>query len=81
MTGDASKLYGSWLLRSLQSEDLESGARFDPLGPDPHGVLILLPYGRMAAVVSSRDQPMPNSDAERAVLHKQLVAYSGSGSV
>ena len=49
----------------------------DLYGARPKGVLILTREGRMAAIVTAENRKAGTSDAERAELHKSMIAYSG----
>jgi hypothetical protein len=73
MTGIA----GSWILQSCYVQRVDTGERMLPYGENPRGVLIMHESGRMAAVITPRDQVMPASDADTAKLYGQLIAYSG----
>jgi len=64
-------LIGTWRLRSHQVEDRATGARIEPFGSDPSGVLIVLPDGRMSALIT------PDPSAEAATGPAPIVSYSG----
>ncbi|UAJ09672.1 lipocalin-like domain-containing protein [Glacieibacterium megasporae] len=66
MTDDA--LIGTWLLRSHQVEDRNTGERTEPFGSAPSGVLIVLADGRMSALITG--QAVGDAGAP-------LIAYSG----
>ena len=72
---DAS-LIGAWKLLSFQTI-LDNEPPKDIYGARPKGVLILTREGRMAAIVTSETRKAGTDDAERAELHKTLIAYSG----
>jgi Lipocalin-like domain len=74
---DIPEVVGVWILRSLQLENPETGQRIDAYGPNPRGVLILHPDGRMAAVITPRDQAVPITEADKVAAFQNLVAYSG----
>jgi hypothetical protein len=76
-THDSSSLFGVWLRRSYQLEDVATGKRTDTFGPNPSGALILHPDGRMIGVITPKPGPQPASDAERAEAYRNMVAYSG----
>lgn len=73
----ATDLHGVWLLRSYYIENLANGERTEAFGPNPNGVLILLPEGRMAAVVTPSEQASAHSEADQAAAYRELIAYSG----
>jgi Lipocalin-like domain len=75
-------LAGTWKLKSFVREDVASGERKPALGEDPESYLGYGLDGRMYAlfvaggrVVPAGDHP---TDAERARLHKSMVAYGGT---
>jgi hypothetical protein len=72
---DAS-LIGAWKLLSFQTI-LDNEPPTDLYGARPKGVLIFTPEGRMASIVTGENRKAGTSDAERAELHKTLIAYSG----
>jgi len=52
------EIAGVWILRSFHMEDLKSGQRTEVFGPNPRGVLIIHPGGRMyraAKLLMDRD--------------------------
>ncbi len=77
MSRDISEVIGIWILRSFHLEDMETGQRIDPFGANPRGVLIIHPGGRMAAVMTPKDQSAPITEADKAAAFQNLVAYSG----
>lgn len=74
---DIADVCGVWRLRSCYLEDVETGARTEPFGANPKGVLILLPEGRMAALLTPAEQKPPATEADQANAFRALVAYSG----
>jgi hypothetical protein len=75
-------LLGTWKLKSFMREDVETGERRPALGEHPEGYIGYAPDGRMYAlfvaggrIVPSGEQP---TDAERAQLHKSMLAYAGT---
>ena len=46
-------------------------------GKRPKGYLVLTPEGRMIGILTSDTRKPGLGDAERAELHKSMVAYSG----
>ena len=75
-------LIGTWRLKSFVREDVATGARRPALGEHPGGYVGYAPDGRMYAllVADGRVVPAgdPPTDAERAQLHKSMIAYAGT---
>lgn len=69
-------LVGSWKLLSWQVVG-EGGAAQDLFGSAPRGYLVLTPEGRSIVVTTATDRKPAADDAERAALHKSMLAYSG----
>ena len=69
-------LIGSWKLVSWQviSED---GTAHDVFGASPKGYLVLTPEGRSIVVTTAAGRVGGMDDANRATLHKSMLAYSG----
>jgi len=74
---DSDRLYGAWKLVSLVIEDAETKQKKPLLGEHPKGYLILLPSGRMSAIVTAEGRTTPRNDAERAAAFQSIFAYSG----
>lgn len=68
---------GVWRLQSYLLKNLATGQNTEVFGPNPNGVLILLPEGRMAGIVTPSEQAPPFTEAERAEAFSKLIAYSG----
>jgi hypothetical protein len=69
-------LVGVWKLLSHQLI-VEDG---DPIlfyGSNPKSFLVLTPEGRMIGILTSDNRKPGLTDAERAELHKSMIAYSG----
>ena len=77
MSGDIPEIAGVWILRSFQMEEMETGHRIEVFGPNPRGVLIIHSGGRMAALITPKDQPEPVTEADKVAAFQNLVAYSG----
>jgi hypothetical protein len=77
LADDVSRIAGCWILKSCHVERVDTGERMLPYGESPRGTLIMHESGRMAAVITPRDQVMPASDADTAKIYGQLIAYSG----
>ena len=69
-------LIGNWKLVSFQTI-VDNEASQDLYGSQPKGFLILTREGRMMGIVTADNRKGGMSDAERATLHKTLIAYSG----
>jgi Lipocalin-like domain len=72
------KLFGVWKLVSLTYEDPQTGEQRPLFGRHPNGYLILLPNGRMSAIVTAEGRPAPKTDEERGDALRTMVAYSGT---
>lgn len=71
------RLFGSWSLVSYEVTP-QGGPPEQPYGASPNGRLILGANGRMAVVMAAEGRRYGSSDAERAALHRAMMAYSGS---
>ena len=69
-------LIGNWKLVSFQTI-VDNEAPQDLYRSQPKGFLILTREGRMIGIVTADNRKGGMSDAERATLHKTLIAYSG----
>lgn len=74
---DRAAIHGVWRLKSYNLENLQTGERTDVFGPNPNGVLTLLPEGRMFALLTPGDRKRPVSEADEASAFRNLLAYSG----
>jgi hypothetical protein len=68
---------GVWHLTSYLLKNLATGESTNVFGANPSGILILLPEGRMAAIMTPSGQPPPLTDVNRARAFRELIAYSG----
>lgn len=75
IAADADALVGNWKLVSWQV--IVDGEAHDLFGLNPKGYLILTPEGRSAAITTAEDRKPGESDAERAALHRSMLAYTG----
>jgi pyridoxine/pyridoxamine 5'-phosphate oxidase len=73
MSADA--LIGSWKLISWQV--VVEGQPQDLFGSEPKGYLILTREGRAMALTTAQSRTAGDGDAERAALHKSMLAYTG----
>jgi hypothetical protein len=69
-------LIGNWQLVSWQVI-VENEVPQHVFGPDPKGYLILTREGRSIVVTTADSRKGRMGDAERAALHKSMLAYSG----
>jgi len=78
-------LVGTWRLTSNSVLTLETNEVSYPFGENPIGYLQYTPGGHMVVVFQKANPQKPSSaiytDAYRAQLHKELVAYAGTYSV
>src|SRR5260221_546034 len=73
---EADRLIGTWKLVSSQVI-VENQPPHDLFGQHPKGFLILTRDGRSIVVATAENRRGGMSDAERAALHKSMLAYSG----
>jgi hypothetical protein len=69
-------LIGNWKLVSWQVI-VENGAPQNVFGSNPKGYLILTREGRSMALTTADNRKGGMGNAERAELHKSMLAYSG----
>ena len=70
-------LTGNWKLISFQTIYDNDPTPKDMYGASPKGFLNMSSDGRMIAIITGEGRKAGNSDAERAALHKSLIAYTG----
>ena len=68
-------LIGNWKLVSWQV--VVNGEPKDLFGSRPNGYLILTREGRSMAITTAQGRIAGESEAERAALHKSMLAYTG----
>ena len=73
---EADGLIGNWKLVSWQVI-VENEPPQNVFGSNPKGYLILTPQGRSIVVTTADNRKGGMGDAERAALHKSMLAYSG----
>ncbi len=73
---EADALVGSWRLLSWQVI-AEDGTAQDVFGAKPKGYLVLTREGRSIVVTTAEGRKPGMGEAERAALHKSMLAYSG----
>jgi hypothetical protein len=74
---DRANLLGIWKVVSFVQEVQETGERRPFFGKNPTGFVILLPEGRLMAVIEGEGRKAPQTDDDRAKLFKTMIAYSG----
>ena len=62
-------------------EDLQTKEQTPLFGERPKGYLILLPTGRMMALLVSEGRSPPQTDEERSKAYRSMVAYTGKYTV
>jgi hypothetical protein len=76
---------GTWVLLSMETEDLETGQKHNLLGVHPSGYLSYDSDCRMSAILvrESREGPAAwvATDAESVELYRGMIAYAGSYSI
>jgi len=70
------ELVGVWKLLSWQVI-VENEPPQEVFGPHPRGYLILTREGRAMALTTAEDRKPGTTDAERAALHRSMLAYTG----
>jgi hypothetical protein len=73
---ESGALLGIWKLVSWQIIG-ENEEPQDVFGSNPKGYLILTPEGRSMALTTGENRVGGMGDAERAALHRSMLAYSG----
>lgn len=68
---------GTWRLVSCATIDDKTGEKKPLYGDNPKGYIILLPSGRMVALITPQDRPVPENDQDCAEALKSMLAYSG----
>jgi hypothetical protein len=76
---------GTWVLLSMETEDMETGQKNNLLGVHPSGYLTYGPDCRMSAILikESREGPaaLVPTDPESIELYHGLIAYAGTYTV
>jgi hypothetical protein len=82
LTQNASKVLGTWKLRSYVREVIATGRRHDQFGEQPDGYLGYSPDGRMYAIFTRGDRIAPRdvvpTEEEGVQLLGSMVAYAGT---
>ena len=76
LAAEAQTLVGTWRLVSWQVI-AENGQPQDVFGSHPKGFLVLTREGRSIVLTTAENRRAGIGDADRAALHKSMLAYSG----
>jgi len=78
------RLVGAWRLQSYVETPVDGGEPFEPLGPDPQGLIIYTPDGYMSAQLSKPDRKgfasgdwFDGTTQEYVAEASTYIAYSG----
>ena len=74
---DLTKFRGIWKIVSFVQEVQATGERRPFFGKNPTGYVIFTPEGRMMACIEAEGRKAPQTDEDRAKLHKTMIAYTG----
>ena len=74
---EIAQLAGSWHLLSHGTTFTDTNEHLEIFGRKPDGRMVLTPTGRIMFLFMKPDRQPPKSDADRAVLLNEMVAYSG----
>jgi hypothetical protein len=74
---DKDKLIGAWKIVSAGVEDVQTHEQKPLYGEHPKGYLILLATGRMMSLLVSEGHKTPQTDEERSIAYRSMVAYTG----
>lgn len=75
---DRAKLVGVWNLVSFDVEYQDTNERKPQFGEKPKGYLVLLPEGRMMAILTAEGRKIPKTDEDRLAAFRTMIAYSGN---
>jgi hypothetical protein len=75
---DIAQLAGSWRLLSHVTTFTDTKECLEIFGQKPDGRMVLTPAGRIMFLFMKPNRQPPTSDADRAVLLNEMVAYSGT---
>src|ERR1700732_5051543 len=78
---DNDKLFGAWKIVSAVVEDVQTHEQKPLYGEHPKGYLILLATGRMMSLLVSEGRKAPQTDEERSIAYRSMVAYTGTYTV
>ena len=74
---DLTKPHGIWKIVSFVQEVQGTGERRPFFGKNPIGYVIFTPEGRMMDCIEAEGRKAPQTDEDRANLHKTMIAYTG----
>lgn len=74
---DLGPLVGSWRLISVEATFTDTGERVATFGPAPNGRMVLTQAGRIMFLITKSERLPPATDAARATLFNETIAYSG----
>ena len=74
---DARRIVGPWKIVSAAYEDQATKERTPVYGEHPVGYQLATAEGRWIAVVTAEGRKPPQTDAERALALRTMVAYTG----
>ena len=78
LSSELGSLVGSWRLVSVEATFADTGEHVATFGPDPNGRMVLTAAGRIMFLITKSDRQAPASDAARATLFNETIAYSGT---
>jgi Lipocalin-like domain len=78
---DKDKLVGAWKIVSAVVEDVQTHEQKPLYGEHPKGYLVLLATGRMMSLLVSEGRKAPQTDEERSIAYRSMVAYTGKYAV
>jgi lipocalin-like protein len=76
-TKPTNSLTGLWELVSVDVEYQDTDETKQPYGTRPNGYLVLLPEGRMMALITAEGRKEPLTEEERSAALRSMLAYSG----
>jgi hypothetical protein len=76
-TKPTNSLTGLWELVSVDVEYQDTDETKQPYGTRPNGYLVLLPQGRMMALITAEGRKEPLTEEERSAALRSMLAYSG----
>lgn len=74
---NANALVGNWKLKSWVAEEAETKDTKPVFGQNPSGFLVITREGRLVGLLTAEGRKAPQSDAEREVAYRTMLAYSG----
>jgi hypothetical protein len=74
---DRARIIGVWKLVSVVYEDQETKARTPVYGMHPVGYQLATPEGRWITVMTAEDRQIPQTEADRALALRSMIAYTG----